>query len=77
MLGLVVGTVLVLINHGDHLAMEPVCNRFYAKAGLSYLTPFVVSLLSSWLSARDLLPDDDRNYRSDTNPSTEDKESST
>ncbi len=64
MIGVVVGTVLVLINHGDHLAMEPVCRQFYLKVGLSYLTPFLVSLLSSWLSARDRRADDDRNHHS-------------
>lgn len=49
----VVGTALVLINHGDHLRMEPVCRRFYLKVALSYLTPFLVSLVSTSLAARD------------------------
>lgn len=49
----VVGSALVLINHGDHLADEPVCARFYLKAGLSYLVPFVVSLVSTSLALRD------------------------
>lgn len=53
-IGLVVGSVLVLVNHGDHLAAEPCCRLVYLKVALSYLTPFVVSLASSRLAARDL-----------------------
>jgi hypothetical protein len=49
----VVGTAIVLINHGDHILLEPICHRFYAKAALSYVTPFVVSLLSSVLASRE------------------------
>ncbi len=53
MIALVVGTVLVLINHGDHIAMEPICPHFYLKATLSYLTPFLVSLFTTILAMRD------------------------
>ncbi len=49
----VVGSALVLINHGDHLRKEPICRGFYLKVALSYLTPFLVSLVSSALAARD------------------------
>lgn len=48
----IVGTILVLINHGDHLAQEPICSRFFFKCGLSYLVPFLVSLISVAMSAR-------------------------
>lgn len=47
-----VGTFLLVINHGDHLLREPLCPHFYLKAGLTYLTPFFVSLLSNELAAR-------------------------
>jgi hypothetical protein len=53
----VVGTILVLINHGDHITMDltlaPVCEHFYAKCGLSYLVPFLVSMVSGVLAARE------------------------
>jgi hypothetical protein len=52
----VVGTILVLINHGDHLARDlatdPMCPHFYAKCGLSYLVPFLVSMVSGALATR-------------------------
>ncbi len=35
-----------------HLADEPSCSHFYVKVALSYATPFVVSVISSVLSAR-------------------------
>lgn len=47
-----VGTIHFLINHGDHLKLEPTCSHFYLKVVLSYVTPLVVSLLSSMLAAR-------------------------
>lgn len=50
-----VGTILVLINHGDHIEMEPVCDFFFLKCGLSYLVPFAVSMVSGILSARESL----------------------
>lgn len=52
-LAAVVGSVLVLINHGDHLAAEPVCAGFYWKLALSYAVPFVVSLISTRLAQGD------------------------
>ena len=52
LISVIVGTVLVLINHGDHLHREPVCDAFVAKCGLSYLVPFLVSLGSAVLAAR-------------------------
>ena len=48
-----VGSMLVCINHGDHLAAEPVCPGFYWKLALSYLVPFCVSLVSTALARRD------------------------
>lgn len=47
-----VGTILVLINHGDHIEKEPVCRGFFLKVGLSYCVPFAVSLISAVLAAR-------------------------
>lgn len=52
-LAVVVGSTLVLINHGDHLLSEPICEGFSLKVGLSYVTPFVVSLASTALAERD------------------------
>lgn len=51
-IAVVVGSILLLINHGDHLEHEPVCDRFFVKAGLSYLVPFLVSIFSAVLAAR-------------------------
>jgi hypothetical protein len=53
LIALVVGTALVLINHGDHIAREPICDRFYLKCALSYVTPFLVSLVSAALISRE------------------------
>lgn len=52
-LALIVGSVLVLINHGDHLAREPMCRGFYWKLALSYVVPFAVSLVSTLLAQGD------------------------
>jgi hypothetical protein len=48
----VVGTVLVLVNHGDHITEEPICDRFFLKCGISYLVPFLVSLGSAVMADR-------------------------
>jgi hypothetical protein len=40
----------VLINHGDHLTLEPSCPGFYWKVALSYAVPFTVSLISTLLA---------------------------
>jgi hypothetical protein len=53
LIAVVVGTLLILINHGDHLRDEPVCPHFFAKAALSYIVPFLVSLATAWSSQRD------------------------
>ncbi|RMH42250.1 MAG: hypothetical protein D6689_08755 [Deltaproteobacteria bacterium] len=52
-ISLVVGTALLLINHGDHLALEPICPHFYAKAVCTYVVPFGVSMVSALFAARD------------------------
>jgi len=52
MIALVVGTLLVLINHGDHIQDEPVCSNFFLKAFLSYVVPFSVSIVSAVLADR-------------------------
>ncbi len=53
LLAALVGSVLVLINHGDHLTREPVCAGFYWKLSLSYAVPFTVSLISTLLAQGD------------------------
>lgn len=45
--GLCVGTVLMLINHGDHLMAGEVEGLVLAKILISYFVPFSVSLWSS------------------------------
>lgn len=53
MLAVFVGTILLLINHGDHLEQEPICPNFCLKASLTYVVPFFVSLISSvWATNR-------------------------
>lgn len=49
-IALFVGTVLVLVNHGDHIEKEPVCDFFFLKAGLCYFVPFAVSMVSVLMS---------------------------
>jgi len=53
-ISIVVGSTLIYINHGDHLAQEPVCDRFFLKCGLTYLVPFLVSMVSVVLARRQL-----------------------
>ncbi|MBP6633920.1 MAG: hypothetical protein KBG28_10835 [Kofleriaceae bacterium] len=52
----VVGVVLTMINHGDHLRAHcdgrAHCPYFALKLPLTFLTPFLVSLLTSWLATR-------------------------
>lgn len=50
-IALIVGTTLLLINHGDHIEQEPICEFFFVKAGLCYFVPFAVSMVSVLLSA--------------------------
>ncbi len=52
-IALVVGTALLLINHGDHLGDEPVCSHFYLKACGMYAVPFLVSIVSAIFAARE------------------------
>ena len=52
-IALAVGSILLVINHGDHLCDEPVCPGFFWKLILSYVVPFVVSLASTALALRD------------------------
>lgn len=47
-----VGTLLLLLNHGDHLLDEPVCEHFYWKLAGCYLVPLAVSVGSVLLSYR-------------------------
>ena len=51
-IALVVGTALLMINHGDHIEQEPICPHFWAKAGLCYVVPFLVSMASVFLAVR-------------------------
>ena len=51
-IAVVVGSVLITINHGDHIGQEPVCDRFYIKCGLTFIVPFIVSMVSVGLAAR-------------------------
>lgn len=47
----VVGTLLLLLNHGDHLLSEPMCPHFFLKLAGCYVVPLVVSLTSVLLSS--------------------------
>ena len=49
-IAVLVGTLLVLINHGDHIQEEPICSYFFLKTGLCYLVPFSVSIVSAILA---------------------------
>jgi len=42
-----VGTLLMLINHGDTLWLGQLSKRDYFKIGLTYLVPYLVSTWSS------------------------------
>ena len=44
---LIVGTILVLINHGDRLMGDELTLTQALQIGLTYLVPYVVSSLSS------------------------------
>ena len=49
---LVVGSVLIAINHGDALLAGDVGARRWLKMGLTVLVPYVVSTWSSVLAVR-------------------------
>jgi hypothetical protein len=51
--GLVVGSVLVAINHGDALLRGELTAGRCLRIGLTVLVPYVVSTLSSVLALRD------------------------
>jgi hypothetical protein len=51
-IALVVGTALLLINHGDHLEREPICSSFYLKCTMCYVVPFLVSMISAVLASK-------------------------
>ncbi len=51
-ISMIVGSVLLLINHGDHITQEPICKDFWTKCGLTYLVPFIVSMVSVGLVYR-------------------------
>ncbi|MCG9752225.1 nitrate/nitrite transporter NrtS [Vibrio brasiliensis] len=47
----VVGSVLMLINHGDKLVLQSFETTDYLKIGLTYLVPFCVSTHASLQAA--------------------------
>ncbi len=49
---LVVGTLLVLINHGDRIAAGTVSGLDWLKMGLTYLVPYSVSTWASVSAVR-------------------------
>ena len=51
---MVVGAVLILINHGDALAAGQVGPVRWLKMGLTLLVPYVVSTVSSVMALRGL-----------------------
>ncbi|WP_394144447.1 nitrate/nitrite transporter NrtS [Vibrio atypicus] len=51
-IALIVGTILNLINQGDALLSGSETNG--VKALLTYCVPFIVSLVSSWLTQREI-----------------------
>jgi methyl-accepting chemotaxis protein len=51
-IALIVGTILNLINQGDALLSDAEING--VKALLTYCVPFIVSLVSSWLTQREI-----------------------
>ena len=50
----VVGAVLVIINHGDRILQSPIDGRTLVKIGLTVLVPYCVSVLSSVAATRTL-----------------------
>lgn len=48
----IVGSALVLINHGDHLLAAGDGLGFWINVALSYAVPFTVSLVSANLTRR-------------------------
>jgi len=46
-IALIVGPVLVLINHGDSMMDDTMTGRDWLKSGLTMVVPYLVSTLSS------------------------------
>jgi hypothetical protein len=55
---LIVGTILGIINHGDHLIQGTILSRDVLKMALTYCVPFTVSTLGALGAAR--ITNDDR-----------------
>jgi hypothetical protein len=49
----VVGSVLIAINHGDALLAGDISGTRFLKIGLTFLVPYVVSTWSSVLAVRE------------------------
>lgn len=52
--GLIVGTILVIINHGDALLAGDLSLRRLVKIGLCYVVPYLVSTYASVSALRRL-----------------------
>jgi len=50
---LIVGPVLVIINHGDSIIDGSMHSEAWLKAGLTMIVPYIVSTLSSISAYRD------------------------
>jgi len=50
---LIVGPVLVMINHGDSILQDSMSNEDWLKSALTMVVPYIVSTLSSISAYRD------------------------
>ena len=63
-IGVLVGTVLAVINHGGALARGEVTSAVAWKIALTYLVPFIVATWSALAASRISAPADARGRRS-------------
>jgi hypothetical protein len=52
----IVGAALTVINHGEELAAGRVDTGLAIRVGLTFVVPFLVSLISSTTALRDVPP---------------------
>ncbi len=54
MFGVIVGAILIAINHGDAILRGELTSTRWTKMGLTVLVPYTVSTLSSVLALREM-----------------------
>lgn len=60
-IGMVVGTILAIINHGDRLISADLTSDVILKICMTYLVPYCVSTYAAVLTIRERMAEDQQN----------------